>query len=87
MTYQQTHDRQDGIDRDGVAGWQMENERITPWQTDVRAVADTDDCGRIHLAWGDTAEQVHYTRIDKPGDDANVQLLGKRQETTITTRI
>ena len=83
LTWQQTHDRQTesvGISRRG-AGWRSrEFHRGRPM---FAPVADTDDRGRMHFAWSDSAEQVHYTRIDKPRSGADVQLLGPGRQQTI----
>ena len=83
VTYHQTHDRQTesvGIcwhDRD----WRTRE--IQRGKPGFAPVADVDGVGRIHLAWGDIAEQIHYTRIDRLGADSDVQLLGNGRQPTI----
>ncbi len=37
----------------------------------------------MHCVWGDTAEQLHYTRIDNPRADADVERLGPGRQPTI----
>ena len=83
LTWQHAHDRGTesvGLSR-GDAGWRSrEFHRGRPM---FAPVADTDERGRIHFAWGDTTEQLRYTRIDKPQAKADVQLLGPGRQPTI----
>jgi hypothetical protein len=49
-------------------------------------VADVDAGGRVHLAWGDVAEQVYHARAPGLGDKADVRLLGPgRQPVLLAT--
>ncbi len=83
VTYQQTHDRQS--ESVGIC-WHdrsWKTHEIHRGKPGFAPVADVDDHGRVHLAWSDISEQIHYARIDRPGAAPDVQLLGGGRQPTI----
>jgi len=84
LTYHLIHDRK--TESVGVAwlkGGRWETQEFHRGSPMFAPVADVDSGGRVHLAWSDLTERLHYARMEMPGDPPGVELLGDGKQPSI----
>ncbi len=76
LTWHQIHDRQSESVGVSWLDGEWHRQEIHRGKPMFAPVADVDSQGHIHLTWSDVVEQLYYARVDKLGDDPEVELLG-----------
>ena len=84
LTYHLIHDRKsESVGIAWLKGSRWEVQEVHRGSPMFAPVADVGVDGRVHLAWSDVADRLHYARLEAPGSPPGVELLGDGKQPTI----